>query len=411
MNRIPLLLAGVALVLAGAIAGWLVSSGTSNVRDADHLAADVARLRSVVESQADRIARLEAARADPRGTSRGRRSPGTPGPPGVPKRPGVEPAPPGTVERGREVLAELKELSDGSRVVAIREALRQLVLIGDAAVPDIVALLDSGYDRNYVDGKMRLQHIEGYAGLRMVLFDALKEIGTPVAKTALLAAVKRSGRIRDYRDLLVPHYSTADPALVAGISALVPDMLRKLGEVGIRSDDSEVQDLAGHLPYWIRKRGVTGVLDPVQKLLLGMPSRAKVDVSGYANFLGILVQLAPERAAEVVLRLRETHTKRTVTVLLSSSRGHAAPRALLVRYYGKLLSRSDLEPHERQRLYSNMPWGGLKSIEDPAERAEDLRTLVAFLEERLEVEVEENVKSTIRSRLDRFRRDLESSDR
>lgn len=297
------------------------------------------------------------------------------------------------------------------RVVAIRNALQDLVRVGDPIVPDIVALLDSGFERRYVEGKPMLQHVKGYAGLRMVLLDALREIGTPAAKKSLLEAVGRSRNVCDFRDLLVPYLSSTDPVLVEGISALVPDMLRRLGEVGIASDDYEAQEVATYLAFWIRRRGLSGAMEQVEELLL-QPVADPEARFAYDRLLSVLVEYAPEKAAHVVLTIEEENPGQGLLLWFSREiNDYTVPRAQLARYYGLLLSRKDVTTSVRSGLYGGMPDHPLKAIEDPAKRAEDAQALVALLEARLAVEAGENTRYIIQEKLRRLRKDTEMTRR
>lgn len=412
MARLALALAGAALAAGGAVSWWALSRGAPEGTRTEAAAEEVARLRAVVEEQAGRIARLEEAVSRSGVPERGRGPPGGPDAPGGVRAGGIDsdaPAASASLERGREVLADLRANADGTREVAIREALRDLVRVGDPIVPEIVALLDSEPEKRYVEGKPLRQHVRGYASLRMVLQDALREIGTPAAKRALLGAAGRSRSVHDFRNLIYPYaYGAAPvPILEEGISALVPDMLRSLAESGIAERDGEAADLAGCLATWIRKRGLTGVVEPLEEVILKQPLDPGVGWMSYQSLFSVFAELAPERAARVFLALTERAPKQRRAGMDLERLGNSVPRSALIRFYAVLLSGGDSTPEQRAAFYWAMPDHALRSIEDPAKRAQDAETFATFLEGRLAVEVDENVRRTIEEKLKKLRKDIE----
>ena len=406
MTRTSQALGGVALLLGGAALGMALSRGGPSGADTS-LAAEVARLKTLAETQADRIARLEGARGSssaeaPRSASTVAGGEGSPA--------GVDLSPPsGSVERGRKVLADLRANTDGTREAALRVATEEFVRVGDPIVPDIVEVLDSGFDRRYVEGKPHLQHVKGYPGLRKVLLDALREIGTPAAKRALVEAVGRSRTVSDFRDFTYPNRATTDPVLAEGITALIPAMFGSLAAEGLSARDGTYMDLVSFLTTWIRKRGLTDAVGPMEDFLRRIPSGLEEDgLTAYAEVFEILVELDPERAAQVLLPLLEKYPKPETLGRFTRTLEYGMPRATLVRFYGPLLSSGDMAPDLRVGLYQSIPGNASREIRDLARRAADTEALVAFLEARIEAESEEVLKDLIRRKIEALRKDMET---
>jgi hypothetical protein len=412
MSRTLLALTGTVLLVVGVVLGWAVSREGNDASDADALTTEVDNLRTRIEDQAVRICRLEEALRDRAAPEIGAGSTGTssttltgrgsagPTDPLAPSRL--------SVEEGRRILTDLEANTDGTRVVAIRDALQRFVAIGDPIVPDIVNLLKSGIDTRYVDRKLMLQHVEGYVGLRMVLIDALREIGTPAARQGLLDAVATSRDVRDFRDLLVHYYSSTDQAFVDAVVAMIPDMLRRLAEVGVAADDYEAQELAIYVAFWIRKHELTDALKHVVEVLLRMPSDNDRAHMAYDRLFSVLVEYRPERAAEVALALEEKHPGRGLLLWCSRQTDpYQTPRAHLVRYFGVLLSRRDLATNVRGGLYATLPDKALHGIEDPEERSADAQALVTLLESRLADETDENLEYMLRRKIESLRASIE----
>ncbi len=436
MGKAVLAAAGAAVLVVGGTIGWVASrnglddrlrsaEGAAEAarRQAEALAADVARLRdavgvarsnrlsaesasptphttlrSAVDDHATRLAALEQSIAG--------RSPD----------PAFASAPPGDssglVGRGRQVLAELQANRDGTRVAAIRAALQEFVRIGDPIVPEIAAVLDSGLDTRYRDDRPLMQHLHGYDGVRMVLNESLREIGTSSARKALFESARKSGRPSDFRDLVYNSASTTDPDLIEGISALVPDMLRSLARSGIKGTDGDTIDLAWGVSSWIRKRAPSGVVEPLAEVVRKAPADTEtIAWMAYEGLLGVLLELAPDEAGRVVLEVQGRQSKPTQQSPFTWGFEGRASRTALVGFYNVLLSRTDMRPDERFLLYRGMPSRSDHDIKDPAKRAEDAQVFVTFLEERLRVESDERTRREITEKLEAFRKDLEKDGR
>jgi hypothetical protein len=420
--------AGAVALVAAAAVGWLAARAgvEDRVRDAEtaaesareqasDLAAEVARLRAevgaadavrargaaapsspplrpTVDDHAARIAALEAAlAAGPPGSAAGAMPPA----------------------RGRQVLADLLANRDGTRVAAIRAAIQDLVRVGDPIVPEIASTLDAGLDTRYVEHRPLLQHLKGYDSVRMVLNEALREIGTPAAWDALVASARKSGRSADFRDVICPSMSSTDAARVERIDELVPEMLRSLAATPIRGQGSEgdAMDLSWAVAAWIRKRGTPGTTELLADVLRSMPSdEAGAWTTAYSGLFQVLLESAPERAAAVALEFQQRAEKPGGLSLwrISDDVAKRTPRAKLVSYYGVLLSAAGVPPDDRFLLARDLPERGLGTIKDLAARERDTRAFVVFLEERLRVETEQRVRDALAQKLESLRKDLET---
>jgi RNA polymerase sigma-70 factor (ECF subfamily) len=314
----------------------------------------------------------------------------------------------GTVERGRKALADLQANRDGTRVAAIREEIQELVRIGDPIVPEVAAILDSGLDTRYRDDRPLMQHLHGYIGVRMILNQALREIGTPAARTALFESARKSGRPSDFRDLIYDSESTTDPALVEGISALVPDALRSLAKHPIVGWDGDSIDLCWSISQWLDKHPSPAVAAPLEEAVRNAPTDAENPVNGYDALFRQLVDLAPEKAADVMLGLRRANAKQGLLYSFGNAIS-SAPLTSLARYYGVLLAQADLDPNQRADIYRQMPERACPKIKDAAKCIEDAQPFAGFLEQRLGAETDERMKRLLSDKLTALRKNLEES--
>lgn len=429
--------AAVALVAGGGILGWAV--GRAGAGDTSGLAGDLDSLRASAEEQAARLARLEkaggsagelaalrAAAADraarlealekdaakPRGgdgpsatagkeSERMARLATAVG--ALEKRlaatggPALDPA-----RRTKEVLEGLKAITDPKRQIALKDAVEDLVRLGDAAVPGVVEVLDSGSDRQYF-GKpvMVAGGIPGdinYSGMRQVLFDALRQMATPLSKQRLFEAAGRTKSTADLRDLLVPYYKSADPVVIEGIAALTPDMLRRVGES--EAGDEVAWDLGRWLTRWMQDNGIganaAAIEDAVAKARFG-----KEGWSRWApDFFRLLVEFDTERAVKVALALREAHPdllpwQQAMVAFTQGPRNFVAPLTRWAEYFASIFTKANLDDEQRKALYGCMPRFPCPAIQDPVKRAEDATVFLTFLEGRLQVEIDAALKSTI----------------
>ena len=422
-NKLVVAAAVAALVLAGGGIAWTVSQQSQNVSRLDEAEAAALAARRESAGLAAEVARLREVIGTTETSGGAARAGGETRPP-APQRSlrsavddhstrlaAIEQALPtaassGAVERGRQVLAELEANKDGNRVAAIRESVQELVRIGDPIVPEIAAILDSGLDTRYRDDRPLMQHLHGYIGVRMVLNQALREIGTNAARTALFESARKSGRPSDFRDLIYDSEATTDPALVEGISALVPDALQSLAKHPIVGWDGDSIDLCWSISQWLDKHPSTGVAGPLEEALRNAPTDAENPINGYDALFRQLVDLAPERAADVMLGFRRANAKQS---FLWSLGNHVQGATLTTqaRYYGALLAQADLGPNERSVIYREMPEGPTPKIKDAAKRVEDAQSFVAFLEQRLGVETDERMKRLLSDKLASLRKNLE----
>ncbi|MHC4732610.1 MAG: RNA polymerase sigma factor, partial [Planctomycetota bacterium] len=167
--------------------------------------------------------------------------------------------------RAREILDQLLAIEQGERQLAIKKAFEELSACGDSIVPDILALLQAGRDQDY-GGALSFagNMVRGYPRLRTVLIDVLRQVGTPQAKDGLLAVLRGSDDLLDYRDVLLLYGTTADERLVTEVSELIPKMLRSAEQAG--GDQARTLDM--YVTRWIGKHNPAGSADLLAKLAL-----------------------------------------------------------------------------------------------------------------------------------------------
>jgi hypothetical protein len=306
----------------------------------------------------------------------------------------------------RKVLEDLKAITDGNRTMAVQDALTELVRVGDPAVPDIVALLESGLEREY-GGRFAVEGnaVASYPGLRMVLLDALRQIGTKTATDGMAQALSRSEHIADFRVVLLcrrPDADVTDPSLVAALSSTASRMLRKIAAEGIDLSADAPDNAASSVLWWIMTHPSQADVPAVEELVLhGRPKSAW----GYHVFevaYGTLAQLAPEKAVQATQTL---HFSAGETLNLSGYLPGLTP-AGQVRYYEALLTRPDFEAHLRSELYSRLQYFS-DTGKDPARRAAEVQPIVRFLEARAAAETDASARSAAEQALAQLRAAIE----
>jgi hypothetical protein len=277
----------------------------------------------------------------------------------------------GPARRKEDALAVLLGITQGERQLAIEDSFQELASFGNDVVPEIVALLKSGRDRDYGGGfsfggnKMR-----GYPRLRTVLIDILRQIGTPEAQAGLLDALRGSEDPLDYRDLLLLYRNTTDETMVRGISGMIPGILRDLGQ-------TDNVSLADGAIWWVRRHDLRGTTDLLEEIARASLATGRHDPGAFAA----LVEFAPERAFALV---REQHAKQGDRALYG---GTVAPRgdpplAQVARYTELLLS-LELSEQSRAMIYAWLPATPCPRIVAKEARDADARVLLDFLRKRL----------------------------
>jgi hypothetical protein len=321
------------------------------------------------------------------------------------------------VPRAKEILDGLAAIADGSEGRAVGKGFRELVRLGDPAVPGIAALLDSGLQRDYAGSGSIGGSFGAHAGqrvhssLRALLYDALGQIGTPAAREAALESAAKSDRLDDLRDLLYFYRDETDPVVVDRISALVAEALRKVASVDAWRTDVT---LSMWLTQWIRKRWMTGTAGLLEEVVSGAKARPDGWSGPDTRYFTLLAILSPEGASRAVLALQRKHQGlptevqaiRHFTFALTDN----ASLASLARYLGGLLTEAGLPAETRKSLYSAVPGHQyLHEAWTPAQRREDAKALVAFLESRLPGESDADVRAIIQEKLEVLRQSMEQS--
>jgi len=338
--------------------------------------ADLSRLRAAVDEQSARIARLEAKPASPGGAD--------------------------GAARAKKTLDELTAITDGGRTIAVQEALAALVRAGDPAVPEIVAVLESGLEREY-GGRFAIEGnaVACYPGLRLVLMDALRQIGTASARDGLVRALEKSDRLADFEVVsLYWRYGvdSTDPALVAAFSALASRLLRQVAAAGLEATADTPNSAVSTLLYWLMEHPSEADAPTLEQLVLRGRPKGNWAPREFESVFRVFVQLAPEKAAQATQTL---HLNAWETVDLSGYlRGVA--RTNQVRYYEVLFGQPGIDARIRGDLYSHMP-NLDERIKDPAQRAADAQPIVRFLESRVSAETDAGAKTSAEQALARLR--------
>jgi hypothetical protein len=438
-------------IVAGGAVAWLAATAAHDRTPAptfDDPAPELARLRADIDRQADELARLRAdldrLAADGARLRAAQESAPKPAPATEPARPSdaaveqlradvseiaervarverttaptPEPAAapsPGDADarRRKQALERLRSVTDGRRFVAVEDARTDLVRMGDDAVPDVLALLDSGLEQDW-GGRFETRglHVDGYPGLRMVLLDVLRQIGTPASKKAFVDAIGRSEHVRDLWALKL-YWGTTDPALADGVAAVAPRLLRLVAKAGLPAAVGDQPDSPVHnLLWWLYLHPAADLAGPLEEIVVqGRPSGTWNEQTFESTF-SLLARLAPEKAAEDALALQERNPAKREVVELSGKL--FCPNTLRARYFTTLFARGTFTPQVRLELYEKM-YGDLwrdKDMDHAAQVA-DARPYIDFLERRIEAETDANAKRVLEESLSRLRSQCAASEK
>lgn len=308
------------------------------------------------------------------------------------------------IQRKAEVLKQLKSIEYGDQQALVKKLVKELQAIGDPAVADLVALLAEGYEKDWGGGFSTGGGgvVKSYGRMRMVLIDALRQIGTRKSKEGLLSVIRDSGDLTDYRDLLLMYGSTTDPFMVEGISALVPGLLDKIAKVGVVVAEERASMINMVVVRWIRVHHLTDLTDAVASLVSASPDDHRT-----REYFGLVVGFDPERAMRLV---REHHPDGLDGVsgsgLMNFRASGNVPLAKIARYLELLLEEFDLTNSQRMSLYLSIHPLLCRQIEDLEERAEDGKVLLAFLESRQAVEAESHAKTMLDRTVVQLRKEI-----
>jgi hypothetical protein len=350
------------------------------------LSRERARLHQTVERQANEIAELR--RRIEEGQARS------------PKATTIDPA--------RQKANALKALAGGKRGKSqadIHMAVRDLVRLGDAVVPDVVALLKSGVTHSYGGGfGIHGSTVSTYADSRMAMIDVLRQIGTPAAGQGLLEAVGASDALSDYRDLFLLCSTTEDRQMTRGITALIPRAFRLLARQ--EGDDRTGRMLEIRLAAWIQEHAVSAVLSDLAERV----EKRASDYRGPDFLAWALVALSPDRAAEVACRIAVKKDGMAAVqrfAFLATRSFQRIPLAKVAQFYERLFSGVNLSPEVRMKIFARMPTRPPREIEGIAARAADARALHAFLVSQLAQEADPETRKILESHIERLRKEIE----
>jgi hypothetical protein len=392
------------LFVAGVI-WWVASNGGRDAAPAPEFvdpAPELARLRAEVDRQAKELALLRAdldRRIVGRDESRGVGEPA----PMEAAAPQEQPSRTPDARRGARALEQLKAVTDGRRFVAVEDARTELVRIGDDAVPEVLALLDSGLETDW-GGRFETRgfHVDSYPGLRMVLLDVLRQIGTPASKKAFVDALGRTEHVRDLWALKL-YWGTTDPALIDGVSAVAPKLLRLVAKAGLPAAEADHPDSAvDNLLMWLYMHPADGIAGPLEEIVLQGRPEGTWSERAFESTFTLLARLAPEKAAEDALALQERDPAKRELVELSKRVW--CPNAIRARFFATLFARGNFTPQVRVTLYEPMPIGlWTEKGWDHAAQVADALPYVDFLERRLEAETDVGAKRVLEESLSRLR--------
>jgi len=308
------------------------------------------------------------------------------------------------VARVKRALDKLKEV-ERSQPIALRDALAELVRVGDAAVPEITALLDSGFDRSLGgEIEMRGKEVASYPTLRLVLFDALRQIGTPSARQGSAVALGRSDRMSDLEAIWM-YWSggrdTPDPVVADGVSRLASSMVRKVASTGLDGLDLEgdarpVQLLVA----WLRAHGRAEDASAIEDLLRHGPPKDAMALDSYLRVFSALIRVAPDRAADVASTIVAGGPRGRSQLVAIMESSYDVPASSQSRYLEALFAQGDVDSKLRAELYSRIPGP------NPADHKAQFDPLIQFLDTRALRETDAAAKSGAERALQRLRDDL-----
>jgi len=311
------------------------------------------------------------------------------------------------VQQKQDALKRFAAIRQGERQLAIHQAVQDLTNLGDAVVPDIVALLESGARQVYGRGfSIGGGAVKSYQSSRMALIDVLRQIGTPAAKQGLLKVIASSDSMTDYRDLFLLYGGTRDEHMVKGMSALVPGLLRKLNEEG--ADELDRNMIERNLAAWIRQHDMSETVPD----LVALVEKSATDHRGGSDYLGALVELDPDQASMVAQRLAATEDGTdAVRRLVTSHSLRSARLSKLARFYEQLFAGVPLPAKTRTTIYMLMPTKLCREIKSSTAQVADARRLLTFLTAQLGVERDEHALRFLKRSVEQLKREIERAER
>lgn len=306
--------------------------------------------------------------------------------------------------QGARVLNQLKAIKHGERQASMAAVIRDLVSLGDQVVPDLVSLLEEGLDTDW-GGRVSVEGhaVKSYGRRRTLIIDALRQIGTQTAQGGLVAALRQSDDLRDYRDLLLLYRSTTDVQMREQIAELIPRILELVDKVGIGPAEEKAALIATLLVDWIREGQMRELSDAVARLV----RTSLLEEYKATNLLGLLVEFDPRAAFVLVQQLwgKGLQDAAGNRLLGFTVRGEV-PLAQVAHYMELLFSDLNLAERQRTGLYLSLRPRPCQRIEDPVKRAEDASVLMEFLKGRLEVEERECTRRLVEQAIDGLREEI-----
>ena len=317
-------------------------------------------------------------------------------------------------EREAETIAELKEtvsqlqkqvagtepedagvepllaIEQGERQIAIADEVARLTRRGDDVVPEIKAMLNVGRDQDWGGGfSFGGNMFKGYPRLRTALIDILRQIGTPLAKQSLLDSLGKRASTTDYRDLLMIYATTSDTMMIEGISAMIPDMLRRIRD----GEDDEYGMLERNLTRWMKEQGIAS-----ESELLAQVSLKNLREGGRnRGAFELLLESDPDAACGVVAELAKTDPDLKALKPGLSIIGRQVRLSRITALCEFILGRLELSENGRTGFYHCLPRHP-STVPDSAEaRKEDAQGLIALLERQLAVETSESARRALDS--------------
>lgn len=170
--------------------------------------------------------------------------------------------------------------------------------------------------------------------------------------------------------------------------------------------DRKASLLCRDVAHFIQYHKPPEVAGAVEELVAKAGSAQEGIPYAYKDYFRALVELAPERAASIVLDAQRKDPERNPVGQVSMwIEGCAFAR--LIKYYETILTQGDLDARTRTALVASMMVGVWQQNE--GRRIEDAKPFAAFLEARASQETDADVRAQLNAKLAELRKFIEQA--
>jgi hypothetical protein len=312
-------------------------------------------------------------------------------------------------EKVREAVRKVLGIDEPGQQGALKKLSMDLQECGDAAVPPLREVLESGVDKRYSDGfSVSGGLLRIYPNLRSAIVETLAQIGTDDAKRALLQAIGNSKTYHEVLTALFLYIQTSDRDV---IRVLAPACLRTLRKM-VQGEFGDVGGTCHLFTYYLAIALSTWGLASDEEFMRDLLSIGKlpgVDDGVFTDLLCMAIGHSPREAWDL-LNGRSEGPHKTAPAEFVARMSLRSIGTVDLKNYAEFLrlvfSRLDLTVPDRSEIYRSGLFrieGRLrKTGEDPS----GWTTLLDFAKERRGVETDAEIVSLLEHAIGEIERKL-----